>query len=382
MGGVVWRNSPAGPVKVPTCRRCSSSRARGQVVAGRGCWRGSRRSGRAAARASRAGRGRGCGPRAGGRPGAGRGPASCPASRVRPRGAACSPGRCPRRSGADRRCAAGTCRPAWRRRRPSAASMRSSPAGVVRRNRCSPGRVEITPRSSARLSRAEPVRAGDHRLEPVDQVGADGGVAVGGVGVVADHEPLVLADLDLLDPQVRRRRAGSGPAGTAPRWPRASRSAASRPGCSRPRRRPGGGGSPAEVNPRSATQITRPSVQSRSSSLTWRISGESVVLPGQHHTRTGIPSRVTAIPTTTCGQVVAGVLGLAVRAEPGLRRRALGACPPRSCRRRWPPPVVAFVLGCRARRGGRAGRARPARRPARSRSRCWWCRRRSGRLPG
>jgi hypothetical protein len=32
VGGVVWRNSPAGPVKVPTCRRWSWSRARGQVV--------------------------------------------------------------------------------------------------------------------------------------------------------------------------------------------------------------------------------------------------------------------------------------------------------------------------------------------------------------
>src|SRR3954471_12229115 len=47
--------------------------------------------------------------------------------------------------------------------------------------------------------------------------------------------------------------------------------------------------------------MTFPKVQSRSSSLTWRISGEPAVLPGQHHTRTGIPSRVTAIPTTTWG---------------------------------------------------------------------------------
>ena len=26
------------------------------------------------------------------------------------------------------------------------------------------------------------------------------------------------------------------------------------------------------------------------------------MFPGQHHTRTGIPSRVTAIPTMTCGR--------------------------------------------------------------------------------
>jgi hypothetical protein len=34
------------------------------------------------------------------------------------------------------------------------------------------------------------------------------------------------------------------------------------------------------------------------SSLTWRISAESAVFPGQHHTRTGMPSRVTAMPIT------------------------------------------------------------------------------------
>ena len=63
------------------------------------------------------------------------------------------------------------------------------------------------------------------------------------------------------------------------------------------------------------------------------------MLPGQHHTRTGIPSRVTAIPTTTCGQVVAGVLGLAVGAEPGLSRRALAGRRSRAVRRSpaWRP---------------------------------------------
>ena len=38
------------------------------------------------------------------------------------------------------------------------------------------------------------------------------------------------------------------------------------------------------------------------SSLTWRISAESLVFPGQHHTRSGIPSRVTAIPMTIWGR--------------------------------------------------------------------------------
>jgi hypothetical protein len=37
------------------------------------------------------------------------------------------------------------------------------------------------------------------------------------------------------------------------------------------------------------------------SSRAWRINAESVVFPGQHHTRTGIPARVTAMPITTWG---------------------------------------------------------------------------------
>src|SRR6266511_2150114 len=45
--------------------------------------------------------------------------------------------------------------------------------------------------------------------------------------------------------------------------------------------------------------MTRASVQSRRSALTWRISAESVVLPGQHHTRTGIPVRVWCWPGNT-----------------------------------------------------------------------------------
>ena len=52
-----------------------------------------------------------------------------------------------------------------------------------------------------------------------------------------------------------------------------------------------------EVKPRSATQITFNSVHARRSFFTCRISPESAVFTGQDHTRTGIPSRVTAIPT-------------------------------------------------------------------------------------
>ena len=119
---------------------------------------------------------------------------------------------------------------------------------------------------------------------------------------MADDEPLGLADPHLLDPQVagnllvaalalqgggRFGRAGAQPLPddvvvvatpqVAAVW--------------------------AEAKPRSATQMTRARVQSRRSCLTWRMrSAESVVLPGQHHTRTGIPARVTAMPITICGR--------------------------------------------------------------------------------
>src|SRR6266511_808059 len=52
------------------------------------------------------------------------------------------------------------------------------------------------------LGRAELVGAGDRLGELGQQPGADGGVAVGLLGVVADDEPVVLGDADLLDPQV------------------------------------------------------------------------------------------------------------------------------------------------------------------------------------
>ena len=56
------------------------------------------------------------------------------------------------------------------------------------------------------------------------------------------------------------------------------------------------------MKPRSATQMTRERVQALMSPRTWRIRSVSPVLPGQDHTRTGMPSRVTAIPTTTWGR--------------------------------------------------------------------------------
>src|SRR3954471_19004106 len=57
-----------------------------------------------------------------------------------------------------------------------------------------------------------------------------------------------------------------------------------------------------EEKPRSTTVTTRPKRQPRRPSLTSVMTDMSLVLPGQHHTRTGIPSRVTARPITICGR--------------------------------------------------------------------------------
>src|SRR6266540_3368438 len=52
------------------------------------------------------------------------------------------------------------------------------------------------------FGRGQRVRAGDHLVEVGQHAGPGGGVTLGGVGVVADDEPLVVADADFLDPQV------------------------------------------------------------------------------------------------------------------------------------------------------------------------------------
>ena len=66
------------------------------------------------------------------------------------------------------------------------------------------------------------------------------------------------------------------------------------------------------------------------SSLTCRISAESLVSPGQHQTRTGIPSLVTAMPITTWGRS---------------SRWSLDFPQVRNGRPRSPsPPVLAFPL--------------------------------------
>ena len=264
-----------------------------------------------------------------------------------------------------------------------AASRRSSPDGVVRRNRARPGLGGDHPAQLGPLGRRRAGRS--RRSSPPAGRRAFARTAASrsaASGLWQTTNRSCSTDLDLLDPQVRghllvaalARQRGGG-------LRRAGAQLLAQDVAVR-RRRPGGGGSAAEVNPRSATQMTFPSVQSRSSSLTWRISGESrgVARPAPHPHRDPVAGH--GHPDHHLGQVVAGVLGLAVGAEPGLPRRALGRPRrPPSARRR-----CAFVLGP-SWRGAREDaavlrRARPARRPARSRSRCWWCRRRSGRLRG
>jgi len=63
------------------------------------------------------------------------------------------------------------------------------------------------------LALGQRVRAGDQLLQLAEHQLAQRGVALGGLGVEADDEPLVVADLDLFDLQVVRDRlvaAGSG----------------------------------------------------------------------------------------------------------------------------------------------------------------------------
>src|SRR3954471_920282 len=77
-----------------------------------------------------------------------------------------------------------------------------------------------------------------------------------------------------------------------------------------------------EEKPRATTTIPRPSRQARRSSLTCGSTAASVVLPGQHQTRTGMPSRGTARPMMICGRS-GGVLGVPVAPESGLHLFAL-----------------------------------------------------------
>ena len=101
----------------------------------------------------------------------------------------------------------------------------------------------------------------------------------------------------------------------------------------------------------------RDRVQSRMSSMTWRISVVSVVLPGQHHTRTGISTAGDRHPDHDLGQVVAVVLGLAIAAEPHPVLPAARATRPGAVRA---VPARLRAVSVRAGRVVQAGRSRLA----------------------
>jgi hypothetical protein len=106
----------------------------------------------------------------------------------------------PRIADADPRCGAGTCRRAWYRRR----SWRRRRV-AARRGWCAGTAPRLggeRPAQLGPLRRRQPVGAGDHLSRWGHELFAGGGIAVGNVGVVADHEPLMLGDLDFLDSQV------------------------------------------------------------------------------------------------------------------------------------------------------------------------------------
>ena len=94
------------------------------------------------------------------------------------------------------------------------------------------------------LALATGVRAVDELAQLVEHVRTDGGVPFGGVGVVADDEPLVLGDADFLDAQVVRDGGVAARPGQRGGGLGRIRSAASRRGCSRRRQPPAPAGSP------------------------------------------------------------------------------------------------------------------------------------------
>src|SRR5205809_6251495 len=70
-----------------------------------------------------------------------------------------------------------------------AASTRRRPPGVTRRYRFRPGLVEMTPQLGA-FGGGQRVAAGDHLFELGEHPGPHLGIALGGLGVEADDEPL------------------------------------------------------------------------------------------------------------------------------------------------------------------------------------------------
>src|SRR4051812_34503920 len=100
--------------------------------------------------------------------------------------------------------------------RTTARSTLSRPLGVWRRKRLSPRLACSRACELGTLGRAEPVGILDGVLELGDQLVTDGTVALGLVGVAADHEAVAhgaVVDAHLLDLEV----AGDGPVATLAR---------------------------------------------------------------------------------------------------------------------------------------------------------------------
>ena len=197
--------------------------------------------------------------------------------------------------------------------------------------------------------------SGDH-LRP------DRRVTGRGVGVEADHEPVVGqvgVEADFLDLKVVRNGSVAALAGqcgvgfrgaTAQFLPEDVVTAGLLQVAAVGRR-----GEPAVGDPHDPGQGPVPHVV-----LDLPDQGAVGRLPGQAQHLTGIPSRVTAIPTTICGRSGRESLDL-----PKVRNPVSRTTSSPSLSTTWP------------RSSGRPGCRRP-----RSRSRWRWCRRTAGRLPG
>jgi hypothetical protein len=131
----------------------------------------------------------------------------------RPPVAACSRARCPRRTCAGRRSAAGTCCPGSLRPRPGLVGAQQ-PAGGDAQEPVRPRHHRDLPAQLRALVLAEAVRPGDEFFQLADQLAADPGVAHGGLGVEAhDDPPQAPVPHVLLDLPDQRRVGGvPGPA--------------------------------------------------------------------------------------------------------------------------------------------------------------------------
>jgi len=88
------------------------------------------------------------------------------------------------------------------RARRSASQQRITWARIRSSRRCQAGPGGDDAAQLGALANAELVRVPDHFFELGDHPCPDGGVALGGLGVEADDEPLVLGDPHLLDLEV------------------------------------------------------------------------------------------------------------------------------------------------------------------------------------